>query len=405
MLELPPPEPLAYHRSVLAHVRGTDPRAWQALTPGDATSDPAVSAELLRGTYRLDPQSHPVAHEAAGHAARALGLSAPVELYQGQGAATPNATLLHQPDRAVIVFAGPLLDLLDAGELTAVCGHELAHRLLWTADGGSYLAVDRLLDAAASDGRTPHLYLETARRWALACELYADRGALVACGDLRTAVRALLKVSTGLSTVDPDAYLRQADELDLSTGSRAASHPEGVLRAWALRAWLDRTEVEAVVTGPLDVDAPDLLDARTLRMLAGQLAAHAVAEPLLRTDTVLAHAAGFFDPPPQSGVPAPSGPFPRADQPWRPRPVDGAPVPPARDIAASTRSFLCYLLLDLATIDPDTGDAGMVAMMALARRAGMGPAYDELADDELGWSDSRRAELATAADAATGGVR
>jgi peptidase M48-like protein len=403
VLELPPPEPLAYHRSVLAHVRGTDPRAWQALTPGDATSDPAVSAELLRDTYRLDPQSHPDAHQAAGRAARALGLGAPVELFQGQGAATPNATLLHQPDRAVIVFSGPLLDLLDADELTAVCGHELAHRLLWTADSGAYLAADRLLDAAASDGRTPHLYLETARRWALACELYADRGALVACGDLPTAVRALLKVSTGLSTVDPDAYLRQAAELDLSTGSRAASHPEGVLRAWALRAWLDHAEVETVITGPLDVDAPDLLDARTLRMLAGQLAAHAVTEPALRTDAVLAHAAGFFDPP--SDVPAPSGPFPRADQPWRPRPVDGAPVPAARELAASTRSFLCYLLLDLATVDPDTGDGGMVAMMALARRAGLGAAYDELADDELGWTDSRRAELALAADTATGGAR
>jgi hypothetical protein len=120
---------------------------------------------------------------------------------------------------------------------------------------------------------------------------------------------------------------------------------------------------------------------------------------------VLAHAAGFFDPPPRSGVPAPSGPFPRVDQPWRPRPVDGAPVPAARELAASTRSFLCYLLLDLATVDPDTGDDGMVAMMALARRAGMGATYDDLADDELGWSDSRRAQLVAAADAATGGAR
>ena len=291
MLELPPPQPLAYHRSVLAHVRGTDPQAWQALVPDATTGDPGVSAALLRDTYRLDPSGHPVAHEAAGRAARALGLTVPVELYQGQGAATPNATLLHQPDRALIVFAGPLLDLLDAGELTAVCGHELAHRLLWTAEGGAYLGVDRLLDAAAGDGRTPHLYLETARRWALACELYADRGALVACGDLRTAVRALLKVSTGLSTVDPDGYLRQAGELDLSTGSRATSHPEGVLRAWALRAWLDRADVEPVLTGPLDVDTPGPAgrpDAADARRPARRARGRGARDP----DRVGAHARG-----------------------------------------------------------------------------------------------------------------
>ena len=60
-----------------------------------------------------------------------------------------------------------------------------------------------------------------------------------------------------------------------------------------------------------------------------------------------------------------------------------------------------YLLLDLATADPDTGDAGLVASMAIARRAGL-TSYDGLADDELGWSDQRRAKLAQAADEVVG---
>jgi len=402
VLELPPPQPLTYHRSVLGHVRRTDPQAWQSLVPASAASDPRLGQELLRNTYRLD--GHPTVQESAARAAARLGLAGPVELYQAQRTATPNATLLHQPDRAVIVFEGQLLELLDPDELTAVCGHELAHRLLWTLDGGAYLGVDRLLDAAAADGRTPHLYLETARRWSMACELYADRGALVAADDLRTTVRALLKVSTGLSTVDPDAYLRQADELDLSTGSRAGSHPEGVARAWALRGWLDGADVEPVLTGPLDVDAPDLMDARALRQLAGLLAAHAAADPALRSDGVSAHAEGFFDPPPKAGLPVVAGAFPRMDQPWRPAPVDGEPMPSERAIADSTRSFLSYLLLDLATADPDTGDAGIVAMIALARRCGMGTTFEDLADDELGWSDARRAKLAAAADVLTGGA-
>lgn len=396
MLDVPPPQPLTYHRSVLAHVRDAEPNAWQALLPG-AHAD--FDDELLRNTYRLEPQAHPVVHRAAAQASVALGLTGPVELYQAQGTATANAALLHRPDRAVILFSGPLLDQLDEAELTAVCGHELAHRLLWTLDDGAYLAADRLLDAAAADGRTPPLYLETARRWLLASELYADRGALVASGDLPTTVRALLKVSTGLSTVDPEAYLRQADELDPAAGSRAGSHPEGVLRAWALRTWLAGDDAEVLLTGPLDVDSADLLDARLLRRLAGELASYAVADPAVRTEPVLGHAEGFFDPAPADGVPAYRGRFPTLDEPWQPRTVDGAPAPAMRTLAASTKSFLCYLLLDLATVDPDTGDDGLVAMMTLARRIGIGPVFDDLADDELGWSDKHRLKLAEAADA------
>jgi hypothetical protein len=159
-----------------------------------------------------------------------------------------------------------------------------------------------------------------------------------------------------------------------------------------------------VLTGPLDVDAPDLIDARVLRQLAGLLASHAVADPALKSDAVRAHAEGFFDPPTKAGIPVVAGRFPRVDEVWTPAPVDGEPTPSARAIADSTRSFLSYLLLDLATVDPDTGDAGFVAMIALARRCGMGKTFEDLADDELGWSDSRRAKLAAAADMLTGGA-
>jgi hypothetical protein len=392
--ELPSLSPLAYHRSVLTHVRRSDQRAWESLLPQQA-GDPQLSEALLRHTYRLEPENHAALHQAGRRAAAALELEGPIEFFQAQGSTTSNASLLHQPDRSVILFEGPLLEMLDEDELTAVCGHELAHRLLWTLDEGAYLATDRLLDAAAADARTPAQYLETQRRWTMACELYADRGALVACGDLSTTVRALLKLQTGLSGVDPEAYLRQANELDLSTGSRGTSHPEGVARAWALRGWLAEEDVEVLLTGPLDVDAPDLLDAVLLRELSADFAAHAAAEPGLRTDAVAAHASGFSDPP--GPVVVPAGALPRFDEPLAMRPVDGAPLPRPRALTPASKQYLCYLLLDLATADPETGDAGLIASMGLARRARLTP-YDDLADDELGWSDSRRARLAAAAD-------
>jgi hypothetical protein len=386
---IPALSPLAYHRAVLSHVRRVDERAWAALRVEDV-ADPELTDALLRNTYRLEAGSHPALHEAGRQAAEALGLAVGVEFYQAQGAGQPNASLLHQGDRAVILFEGPLLERLDPEELKAVCGHELAHRALWTLEEGAYLAVDRLLDAAAGDARTPPQYLETHRRWVMASELFADRGALAACGDLGTTVRALLKVQTGLGSVDPDAYLRQAGELDLSTGSRGTSHPEGVARAWALQKWLAGEDVELLLTGPLDVDAPDLLDAVLLRELSMDFAAHIAQAEALRTDTVATYAAGFADPPGPLGVPG--GAVPRFDEPLAIRPVDGAPMPRPRALTAATRQYLCYLLLDLATADSEAGDAGLIASLQLARRAGL-TEYDDLADDELGWSDKRRAEL------------
>ena len=384
--------PLGYHRAVLAHVRRMDQRAWADLHDAEARDD-GLSEVLLRNTYRLEADSHAELHAAGRRAAEALGLQVEIEFFQGQGVGQPNASLLHQGDRAVILFEGPLLERLDPDELAAVCGHELAHRVLWTLEDGAYLAADRLLDAAAGDARTPGQYLETHRRWVMACELFADRGALVACGDLGTAVRALLKVQTGLGSVDPAAYLRQAGELDLSAGSRGTSHPEGVARAWALQNWIAEEDVEVLLTGPLDVDAPDLLDAGLLRELSMDFAAHIAQAEGLRTDTVATYAAGFSDPPGPLGVPG--GAVPRFDEPLAIRPVDGAPIPRPRALTAATRQYLCYLLLDLATADPELGDDGLIASMALARHAGLSE-YDDLADDELGWSDQRRAELTQA---------
>ncbi|HWD80016.1 MAG TPA: M48 family metalloprotease, partial [Kribbella sp.] len=120
---------LGYHRSVLAVVRRADERAWTALH-----GDPEGSVDdlLLRNAYRLDADVHPDVFRAGQRAARALELADDVDYYQVNGA--PNASYVHQAGKAVVVFQGALLDRLDEDELTAVIGHELAHRLLWQAE-------------------------------------------------------------------------------------------------------------------------------------------------------------------------------------------------------------------------------------------------------------------------------
>ena len=350
--------PTRYHREVAGIMRRLEPELLAGV--GQAQVDAAaLHAELIRSAYRLEPQSHPELAAALARAGEPFGVAVPVSVYQLEGAADANASLLHLPDEAVLALSGNLLNLLDPDELTAVLGHELAHRELWAGDSLLEPA-DRALRALAADAGSPAVYLETARRWALATELYADRGALLACGDLAVAVRALVKTATGLAEVDAAAYLRQAEAADPLRGSGGRSHPETVLRAWALARWHaggeDDEAVDALLRPGLDLDALDLLDQQQLAALTLDLVTALLVDPELRTDAVLALARQYF--PDFTGDP-----------------VNDALVP--ADATAETRRYLGYVLLDLVTADPDLEDRGLAAALRLARRLGIG---DELAE-------------------------
>ena len=367
--------PLPYQTAIAAVLEAEHPQAFAALRPA-AGGGGEVHDALLRHAYRLDPAGHPDAHDAVARAAAALGVTVPVDVFAFEGEAGNNAELIFVPERPVIAFSGDTLNLLDAEELCAVAGHELAHYVLWTTDGGRHLAASRLLDAAEGDARTDAEYLETARRLRLAIELFADRGALIACGSLPTTLRSLLKLTTGLAQVDPDGYLRQAAEVDLSAPSAGTSHPETVIRAWALQSWeregpAAESRIARAISAQLDLNALDLLDQDRLRTLTQALVGLAVADEPMRTEDVIEHAERF-------GVLAGAPPAPGFEP-------DG--------LAAETKRYLAAVLLDFATVDPDLGNEGLARMIALARRCGLGADLDKLIGAELEFSDRARAKL------------
>lgn len=362
--------PLPYHRDVTAILERENPVAVVALRP---TSGTGLDQLLLRQTYRVDATAHPDVHAAVQRAADALGVTVPIEIYVDEGGQGSNAELLYVPDKAVLVLTGGTLNLLDADELCAVAGHELAHHVLWTAEGGRYLAAARLLDAAESDARTPSEYLETARRFRLATELYADRGAVLACGSLITTVSGLAKVVTGLTKVDAAAYLRQAAEVDYSVPSAGTTHPETVLRAWALQEWNERgagadPAVMAALGPQLDLGALDVLGQERLAEVTRSLVWLLVADDVVRSDEALTLAEGY-------GV------------------LVGAQEPaltdmPA-DLPAETRTYLAAVLLDFGTADD-----GLEAVVALARRVGLATDLLELIGSELDLGQRATAKLA-----------
>lgn len=373
-----PLSPLPYQRAVAAILERENPNAFRSLMATGSSDSTVLEQALLRTTYRLDPIAHPELHAAASRAALLLGIQVPVDLYADEASKGSNAELIFVPSRAVLIFSGETLNILDDTELCAVAGHELAHHVLWTAEGGSYLATSRLLDAAESDARTPSEYLETARRLRLATELFADRGALQACGgELIPTISGLLKMTTGLRIVDPEAYLRQAAEVDFGQASSGVTHPETVLRAWALQQWLERPEtaddaIAAALAPQLDLSSIDIVAQDDLRSLTRDLIAAVLSTETLNGESEIELAEHY------GVLPTSAGTLPRLD---------------AATLTEETKRYLAAVLVDFATADPDGGQESQAQLLALAIRVGLGSDTEKLLFHELGMSDRTRNAL------------
>ncbi len=165
-----------------------------------------------------------------------------------------------------MVFSGPVLTLLNAEELKSIIGHELAHHLLWGRDGGEFHIADRLIQVVAGDPRASVSHEQTARRFQLFTEVFADRGSLRVTGDVLPVIAGLVKMETGLAQVSAQGYLQQAEEI-FAQGNLATeglSHPEAFIRARALALWQDQREaaaapITAMIEGAPALDELDLL--------------------------------------------------------------------------------------------------------------------------------------------------
>ena len=271
----------AYHRELRAHLESTEPELWrwfaESAHPTQEQIDQAELA-LLKTCYRLDGDVHSALAAIAQVVAGKLGLDREVVLYQELNSDVRNARVLRLGDRVHVVFAGDLLDLLSVAEQEAVLAHELAHAHLHERDDRGFWVLDHMVHRMDEEPTAADAIGETARRLRLHTEVYADAISLEILGDQRAVVSAMVKVSTGLRNVDPDAYLRQARQIVESeqVASAGWTHPELHVRIACLAARSTEAEDEIVrqlIDGPDDLDHLDLLAQLRLQHLTRRVLA------------------------------------------------------------------------------------------------------------------------------------
>ncbi len=367
----PPLRPLPYHREILDHLRRHHARLWDWCRTEGAQQRHAdlVRLELLKTTYRLDRAHHAALYEAADGAASALGVEAPLTVYQSQRHGTLNASLAYLPGEAHVALAGPVSEALAPPQVRALFGHELAHFALLEGEERSLLHAERLVAAMANDPEAAPAHERTARLWRLTTEVYADRGALLAAGgDLAAAVGLLVCVTTGLRDANAESYLRQADEILAREAATAAepTHPETFLRARALRLWSEAgdgadAEIERMIAGPIALDDLDLLAQARLTEATRALIDRLLGARWLRTDALLAHAHAYF---------------PRYA-------VAGETEIPALLREPGLSDYLGAVLLDFVALAPELDEAPLAAAYTLATELGRGEEFLSAAAREL----------------------
>ncbi len=375
--DLPVVEPTRYHRQLLEFLRTEEKEIWDWIASQQVRSEyaQAIRHELLKSTYRIDPDVSPELYRLAKTAAQGLAHDIPITLYQAQNAQSLNASLAWLPGEVHVVFHGPVQETLSEPELLALFGHEVAHHCLFSIDQGAYLIAEQVLAAMLGDRDASPVHQQTWKRFKLYTELFCDRTTLNLTGDLATCVATLVKMETGFKNVSADVYLKHAEEVLRNgvEGSEGTTHPEMFIRAHALKLWtLDRAHVdstlESIIEGPIAIGTLDLLRQKRVSHSTREFIGHFLSPQWIQTDAILAHGKQFFED--FDGTLCVAGNLEELKT----------------TLAAGDdqfRDYFCYVLLDFATSDPDLEEAPFAAALLLARELEIEDRFVTIATQEL----------------------
>ena len=400
------PEALPYHLKVLDFFR-RQTSTWEFFTAARTREEQLIAfqTELLKNTYRFSRESEPALFGKIDRVREQLELGTlPVMAYQAQYAASGNdlnASVIYLHQEAHLVFSGPILERLNEEELLAVIAHELTHVRLYTLLNGDLEVADRIITSIANHRDTDSVYLETARLFKLYTEIYCDRGAYAVLGDPAPVITMLLKLATGLTTVNAESYGQQAEAIfsaEPGTTSATPTHPENFIRTRALRLWHEQGEaataaITRMIEGLPDLDRLDLFTQQELSDLTRDFLRKYLRPDWMRSTLVTALERQYF-PEERTRERAADA---RSDS--SVREVGGVPADQERGAAQlqeaiaglhpDIRAYFGYVLLDFALADPSLEDMAAGRAFEFAGEMQLSDVYDAIYKKELQLNDKK----------------
>lgn len=296
--------PLPYHLKVRDHFRQQQ-KTWDFFAAAKTKEEQLqqFKTELLKNTYKFDPDSERKIYDKVDLAKEKLDLKElPVTVYQAEYSDELNASIVFLEKEAHIVFSGRIIQLLDEDELLAVIAHELTHVKLYTMLENDLEVAVRIITAIANNYNSEAAYYETARLFRLYTEIFCDRGACLVLDNANPVITSLVKIATGLETINAANYLKQADEIftaDDKTKAETVSHPENFIRARAAKLWQEKhetveEEISRMIEGNVSLDQLDIFRQRDLTALTRQFLQLYLKPKWFQSTMVLSQAKQYF---------------------------------------------------------------------------------------------------------------
>jgi len=347
---------------------------WFAKQENKEEQNKKYKAEILKNTYRLEKGDYEKQYKACNEIIKALNLNASIILYQENNSVELNARIFILDTEAHIALSGNVLTLLTDEEFKALMAHELSHYLFTKMDGGDFEITQRIILALANDSRSNDAIIETARLFQLYLELFCDAGALQACNDYKPVIQALVKMHTGISTVNAESYLKQAKEIlaNDKTSSNQFSHPEAYIRsvATSMRHEGDKDYIKTITTlieGGIDLNKLDIFRQEKMHNFTYDLLQLLLKPAWMNSAAIINLCQQYFKD------------FHKKE---KTKSIEEI-IEAMNDMAPSAINFIAYLFLDISKVDTNMEGVPMGHTLEVAELLGMKTEYEKVIRKEM----------------------